>query len=37
MDVRGDKKDFLQTYESLPKGSIKNAVGEIIQSLKMIP
>ena len=34
MDVRGDKKDFLQTYENLPKGSIKNAVGEIIQSLK---
>jgi hypothetical protein len=34
MDVRGDRKDFLCTYASLPNGPIKNAVDEIIQSLK---
>ena len=34
MNVRGDKKDFLLTYENLPKGPIKNALDEVIQALK---
>jgi hypothetical protein len=34
MDVSGDRKDFLRIYENLPNGPIKNAVDEIIQSLK---
>lgn len=34
MDVSGDRKDFLRIYENLPNGPIKNAVDEIIRSLK---
>lgn len=34
MDVRGDRKDFFLIYENLPNGPIKNAVNDIIQSLK---
>ena len=34
MDIRVDKKDFLRIYENLPKGTIKNAVDEVIQALK---
>lgn len=34
MDVRGDKRDFTSVYESLPDGSIKNIVKEVIESLK---
>ncbi len=34
MDVSGDKRDFNSVFENLPDGAIKNAVKEIIQSLK---
>jgi hypothetical protein len=34
MDVVGDKRDFYPAYEDLPEGPIKNAVRQVIQSLK---